>query len=154
MAMRNYEDNKIVDTTGVDMNQLLRSPANVPVIKPQHVAAAAPPPVPTVHPVEIEIMRDGKSVESVSFVRSHGGDLSFNAAPTHPSAGAAANGAIIQGPANGLEAGAPPRLPPPAPLAPVAATGGQPASSAAAPLAANSGATGFTTPHAKTIDVP
>jgi pilus assembly protein CpaB len=154
MAMRNYEDNKIVDTTGVDMNQLLRSPADVPVIKPQHVATAAPAPVPTVHPVEIEIMRDGKSVESVSFVRSHGGDLSSNAAPTQPIAGAPPNGAIIQRSAKGLEAGAPPELPPPAPSAPVDATDSQPVSAAAAPLAANSGAAGFTTPHAKTIDVP
>jgi pilus assembly protein CpaB len=131
MAMRNYEDNKIIDTTGVDMNQLLRSTADVPVIKPQHVAASAPPPVPTVHPVEIEIMRDGKSVESVSFVRSRGRDLSSNAAPTHPVASAPPNGSIIQGPADGLEADAPPQLPPPAPLAPAAATNDQQASATA-----------------------
>lgn len=41
MAMRNYEDKKIVDTEGVDMNELLRSSVAAPVIQPQHVGGCA-----------------------------------------------------------------------------------------------------------------
>src|SRR5208282_2971417 len=87
MAMRNYEDKKIVDTEGVDMSELLRSSVAAPVIQPQHVAAAIPT-VPANRPVEVEIMRNGKTVESVSFVHNHGGVSSADGAPTGPTASA------------------------------------------------------------------
>ena len=160
MAMRNYEDNKIVSTGGIDMSELMRSSADAPVMQPQHVVAAAPTPrVRTVQPVEIEIMRNGKSVESVSFVHSHGGALSSNAAPMEPMASAqdqtdkAASAphseAADPGATNGFEADASPQEATAAGLAPVASTEGQPAGASA-----NSGAPGFTAPYAKTIDVP
>ena len=71
LAMRNYNDNKIVLTTGTDVAQMLRAYSltpDVPVMavqpEPHHVAAAPR----RARPVEIEILRNGKSSESVSFV--------------------------------------------------------------------------------------
>src|SRR6266481_4361378 len=70
LAMRNYNDNKIVLTSGSDVAQMLRAYSlapDVPVMAVQperHVAAAPHRP----KPVEIEILRNGKSSESVSFV--------------------------------------------------------------------------------------
>jgi pilus assembly protein CpaB len=72
LAMRNYNDNKIVLTNGVDVAQMLRAYSlapEVPVmaVKPEepHHEIAAPR---RARPVEIEILRNGKSSESVSFV--------------------------------------------------------------------------------------
>jgi len=71
LAMRNYNDNKIVLTSGSDVAQMLRAYSlapDVPVMAvqpaPRHIAAAPP----RRKPVEIEILRNGKSSESVSFV--------------------------------------------------------------------------------------
>jgi pilus assembly protein CpaB len=71
LAMRNYNDNKIVLTSGSDVPQMLRAYSlapDVPVMAvqpaPRHVAAAPHRP----KPIEIEILRNGKSSESVSFV--------------------------------------------------------------------------------------
>jgi pilus assembly protein CpaB len=69
LAMRNYNDNKIVLTSGTDVTQMLRAYSlapDVPVMAVQrHVAIAAPH---RPKPIEIEILRNGKSSESVSFV--------------------------------------------------------------------------------------
>jgi pilus assembly protein CpaB len=69
LAMRNYNDNKIVFTEGTDVQQMLRAyapPAEVPVMAAQPTAHHAP--VQRPHPFEVEILRNGKSSESVSFV--------------------------------------------------------------------------------------
>jgi Flp pilus assembly protein CpaB len=70
LAMRNYNDNKIVLTSGSDIDQMLRAYSlapDVPVMavqpEPHHIAVAPRP-----RPVEVEILRNGKSTESVSFV--------------------------------------------------------------------------------------
>lgn len=78
LAMRNYNDNKIVLTSGTDVAQMLRAYSltpDVPVMavqpEPRRVMAATP------HrrkPVEIEILRNGKSSESVSFVNEAAAD--------------------------------------------------------------------------------
>src|SRR6202045_2668143 len=78
LAMRNYNDNKIVLTSGSDVAQMLRAYSlapDVPVMavqpEPRHVAAAP-------HrrkAVEIEILRKGKSSESVSFVNEAAADV-------------------------------------------------------------------------------
>jgi len=166
LAMRNYEDKKIVPTEGIDLSELLRSSASAPVIQPQHVAAAPMQTVPRVKPVEIEIMRNGKSVESVSFVHSRGGTLSSNAAPTEPLASAQdqtdkvastpPGGGADPGAANsaGLEAGPAPHEAMAAGLVPVASPESHPAGVPAAPATASSDAAGFTAPHAKVIDIP
>jgi pilus assembly protein CpaB len=70
LAMRNYSDNKIVLTSGTDVEGLLHqySIVGAPVIPVQHAQPAAvtyrPPPK-----FQVQIYRDGKSSESVSFVR-------------------------------------------------------------------------------------
>src|SRR6202166_3519018 len=78
LAMRNYNDNKIVLTSGSDVAQMLRAYSlapDVPVVavqpEPRHVAAAP-------HrrkAVEVEILRNGKSSESVSFVNEAAADV-------------------------------------------------------------------------------
>jgi pilus assembly protein CpaB len=168
MAMRNYEDNKIVPTEGISVGELLRSSASAPMIQPQHVAVA--PPIQHFaarpKPVEIEIMRNGKSVESVSFVHSHGGGSAPDSGAAQPSASAQdqADKMATAPSDSGTEAGATggaglvastAREPLADGLVPVASPGSRPVAAAAAPAAANSEATGgFGTPHAKTIDIP
>jgi pilus assembly protein CpaB len=78
LAMRNYNDNKIVLTSGSDVAQMLRAYSlapDVPVMavqpEPRHVAAAPRRP----KAVEIEILRNGKSSESVSFVNEAAADF-------------------------------------------------------------------------------
>ena len=165
MAMRNYEDKKIVDTEGVDMNELLRSSVAAPVIQPQHVAAAPMPRAPINRTVEVEIMRNGKSVENVSFVHNHGeGTSASNAAPTEPTtseqdqpdkvASTPSSGESGANSDAGMEAGAPPPAVMAPGLAPIAAAETRPAGVPAAPATVTSDAAGFTAPHAKTIDVP
>jgi pilus assembly protein CpaB len=77
LAMRNYNDNKIVLTSGSDVAQMLRAYSlapDVPVMAvqpaPHHVAAAPHRP----KPIEVEILRNGKSSESVSFVNEAAAD--------------------------------------------------------------------------------
>lgn len=78
LAMRNYEDTKVVMTSGVDVAQMLRSyggpQPSVPMMAPQRVGAvsAAGAHGGRVRPVEVEILRNGKSSENVSFIRSDG----------------------------------------------------------------------------------
>jgi pilus assembly protein CpaB len=78
LAMRNYNDNKIVLTSGSDVSQMLRAYSlapDVPVMAvqpaPHHVAAAPHRP----KPIEVEILRNGKSSESVSFVNEAAADV-------------------------------------------------------------------------------
>lgn len=70
LAMRNYTDSKIVLTSGTDVSQMLHaySSTPAPVMTAQVHAAAAP-----AHPVkkfQVEIFRNGKTSESVSFVQA------------------------------------------------------------------------------------
>jgi len=84
LAMRNYSDSKIVMTNGAEMRDLhgFDSPA-------VHDQAAAPASGPVreargpMRSLSVQIMRDGKSAESVSFVKSalFGGRLSRAHAP-------------------------------------------------------------------------
>src|ERR1700731_4907275 len=71
LAMRNYNDNKIVLTSGSDVAQMLRAYSLAPDVavmaaQPEHHAvAAAPPPRKA---VELETPRHGNTPQSVSFV--------------------------------------------------------------------------------------
>jgi pilus assembly protein CpaB len=67
LAMRNYSDNKIVLTSGTDVDELLHqySLSVAPVMPVQHVEPVYHPP----QRFQVQIYRDGKSSESVSFVR-------------------------------------------------------------------------------------
>jgi pilus assembly protein CpaB len=87
LAMRNYSDNKIVLTSGSDVQQLLHqySLGGTPVVAVQHAVA----PIETYHPqpkFQVQIYRDGKSSESVSFVREAVADSGrHHSAPPEPS---------------------------------------------------------------------
>ena len=163
LAMRNYDDQKIVMTAGVNVQQLLRAyggpqPEGAPV--PQHVYSA---PRPRVKPVRVEILRDGKTSESVSFIRkggkvepsSDGADANSSAAESADkvaSVGGDDHGEIL-GSTSG-EVG-PARAPRNAGFANRAASASAPASAgAAAPELTEPAAAGFAAPHSKTIDVP
>ncbi|MGC2494165.1 Flp pilus assembly protein CpaB [Candidatus Binatus sp.] len=85
LAMRNYNDNKIVLTSGSDISQMLRAYSlapDVPVMavqpEPRHVAVA-----PRRKAVEIEILRNGKSSESVSFVNEAAADVDSGESAGH-----------------------------------------------------------------------
>ena len=76
LAMRNYNDNKIVLTSGSDVAQMLRAYSlapDVPVMaaQPEHHAVIAPR---RKQAIEVEILRNGKSSESVSFVNEAAAD--------------------------------------------------------------------------------
>src|SRR6202795_2382090 len=78
LAMRNYNDNKIVLTSGSDVAQMLRAYSlapDVPVMavqpSPRHIAAAPP----RRKAGEIEVLRNGRSSESVSFVNEAAADF-------------------------------------------------------------------------------
>ncbi|HEY6300945.1 MAG TPA: Flp pilus assembly protein CpaB, partial [Candidatus Binatus sp.] len=87
LAMRNYNDNKIVLTSGSDVAQMLRAYSlapDVPVMavqpEPRRVTVAPH----RARPVEIEILRNGKSSESVSFVNEAANDLDGSSkSPSH-----------------------------------------------------------------------
>src|SRR5580704_9039068 len=85
LAMRNYYDNKIVLTSGSDVAQMLRAYSlapDVPVMavqpEPRHVTVA-----PHRSTVDIEILRNGKSSESVSFVNEAAADVGSSKSASH-----------------------------------------------------------------------
>jgi pilus assembly protein CpaB len=85
LAMRNYNDNKIVLTSGSDVAQMLRAYSlapDVPVMavqpEPRHVTVA-----PHRSTVDIEILRNGKSSESVSFVNEAAADVGSSKSASH-----------------------------------------------------------------------
>jgi len=87
LAMRNYADNKIVLTAGTDVEELLHqySLSVTPVVALQHPDAA-----PVIRPqlrYQVQIYRDGKSSESISFVREALADTG-----RHHAAGAVSDG--------------------------------------------------------------
>jgi pilus assembly protein CpaB len=73
LALRNYEDKKVVMTSGSNIAAMLRGGAAAPVM--EHQAAAAPVAHmgrPRPKAISVEILRDGKSSESISFVHGRG----------------------------------------------------------------------------------
>jgi pilus assembly protein CpaB len=149
LAMRNYSDQKIVATNGVDVAQMLRG--DQPAVSPPRRATG---PRRSLEPaLEVEIMRNGKSVENVDFVhRDSAATTSVEKpaappAPDNPTAPTAAGAAALDREAS----------PPAHESSPRAASTAADSALAAAtppelPEAAND--RGFATPHARTIDVP
>ncbi len=79
LAMRNYTDSKIVATKGIAVGELLHEGASVlPVMQPQLAPALAARPAhgSAALPIEVEVMRNGKSSEEISFVNSPAGSRS------------------------------------------------------------------------------
>ena len=154
LAMRNYEDKKVVATGGVDVADLLRSAGAAPVVQPRQATNTEPVHnyAPRPKPVEVEVLRNGKSVENVSFVHGHSGASSAPAPETSaaddPNKVADASGSDSKGAgitavtesAIGASAGSSANLP-------VGSNGANlPAGSAV-------GASDHS-PHSKTIDIP
>jgi len=134
LAMRNYSDNKIVLTPGVDVSGVLRAYStghSAPIVTPiqtaiRRDAVSVRPPT----PVEVEVMRNGLTREAIEFVN--------NAALIHRDDGST-----------------PSTLPPPPPPqtispAPQPASNDKPASTFAPAMPPDAGFG----PSAKTIDVP
>ncbi|HLK86935.1 MAG TPA: Flp pilus assembly protein CpaB [Candidatus Binataceae bacterium] len=159
LALRNYEDKKVVMTTGSNVSSMLRGGAAPPVMEHQAVAAA---PVPHVRPrpkaVQVEILRDGSKSESISFVHGRGARNTESLEPQEVGSVGA-----------GFEMAGSEKLTPDS--APVAASSTEPSAAAASAPghrrsahAPASVATGFSAPPAdaapfagpdsKTIDVP
>jgi len=106
LAMRNYDDKQIVSTGGIDLDQMMGSaPAlpPLPMLGPQR-QMLAPRPRPHQQPVQVEILRDGKTEESLSFIRT-GPDGSMRPAGSRRSAAPSAAWPPPTG-------GAPPQSPP------------------------------------------
>jgi len=104
LAMRNYGDNKIVLTPGVDVPGILRAYSNRPMPtapQPEQMRrveyVAKPPP----RPVEVEVMRNGLTREQIDFVNdsshSHREDTTL-APPTAPLPPPPAAGASVSKP--------------------------------------------------------
>jgi pilus assembly protein CpaB len=91
LAMRNYNDDKLVATTGSDFADLFGpsgagapvNPQHSPVLMPRRFARAA-------HPFAVEIMRDGKNSETVSFVTASANGVASSAHKDSPMAAPAA----------------------------------------------------------------
>jgi pilus assembly protein CpaB len=102
LAMRSYNDQKIVLTNGADIPGMLHAfnaqPQTVPVVTVQH-GHVIHEFVPRQAPIQVQVMRDGKSAESISFVRhsspEHDGDGYWLPHVSEPTTGthAAINGA-------------------------------------------------------------
>jgi hypothetical protein len=147
LAMRNYNDNKIVLTSGVDTAQMLRAYSlapDVPVMPSQpagHVIAAPR----RAKPIEIEILRNGKSSESVSFVNEGGG--SSETKKHHPRAAASDADDHAASGSSSAVASAPDAAPHEVPAAPMSGELNR------AGVPASASALGYL-PTPKTIDIP
>jgi pilus assembly protein CpaB len=93
LAMRNYADSKIVLTSGTNVEELLHqySLSVAPVMAVQHTAGATPAYRPQPK-FQVQIYRDGKSSESVSFVR----EALADGGRRHSAAGAGASYSAVE----------------------------------------------------------
>jgi pilus assembly protein CpaB len=180
LAMRNYDDKQIVSTAGIDLDQMM---GTGPVPSPVAVMNDQPPPpiprrlAPRPEPVQVEILRDGKSSESVSFVRGnalHGYGSAPAGAPPPPSMpGAwesapsgsvpdipsgsgdlpAGSGSMPEGNTSANPLGAIGGVAPPQAAAGIV-TGSDPSGGFAQPPAAGDSESGFDGPRSRTVDIP
>jgi pilus assembly protein CpaB len=176
LALRNYDDKNVVASNGITVAQLLGAPPMAaPVAIDQHMVYA-PRPRARPKPVNVEVLRDGKSSESVSFVHSGSGSggESMQPAPPEAASPAAAPAADSSGSDNFVPAGSGASLGAPvttnslsgANATPGLATGAMAAAAAPEPVLLNSAAAGssspagafagsaYSGPRSKTIDVP
>jgi pilus assembly protein CpaB len=72
LALRNYEDKKVVMTNGSNVAAMLRGGAAAPVMEHQAVAPIVHIGRPRPKAVSVEILRDGSKSESISFVHGRG----------------------------------------------------------------------------------
>jgi pilus assembly protein CpaB len=176
LALRNYDDKAVVATDGITVAQLLgAAPVAAPLAVQEHLAYSAPRP--RVKPVNVEVLRNGTSTESVSFIKSgaareapmeeavppqqepaasaapepnsESSDSFSSAAPAQPLAAASAAFAASD-PATGIVAHGDGSS-----AAPFEVSGGPVGAAAGSAPSAGSGTeTSYSGPRAKTIDVP
>lgn len=171
LVMRNYTDDKIQLTRGVDMNDLLRAYSNrastTPTITSQTGTSPAglhqPPQIR--HPMDkVDILRNGKSSESLSFIdlsmgetdgtkplRAHRKHVIRTSAARRPAATARnearpapdneSSAATADEPGRAASAGAVSAVPAATPAADT-------------PLSSDRGSTNGLLPHSRTIDIP
>ncbi len=132
LAMRNYGDQKLVQTAGIELRDLFQRAPTVPVVNRQATAVPRPIRASGRRPVNVEIFRDGKTAESVSFINAGFGRIARRAhSPAAASAPVAASASAVPA------APEPPAVspPPPSPYH-AAASGLAPSASAGAALSA------------------
>ncbi|MHB8381222.1 MAG: Flp pilus assembly protein CpaB [Candidatus Binataceae bacterium] len=153
LSMRNYTDNRIITTSGAEMQDL--HALDTPAIHDQAVAAPLAGPVAAPRTLNVQIMRDGKDAESVSFVKSAPGAHSMSMMRALPAPAAAAPavalGSSAAVAATGAQASATIMAPPllATALGPVAGQSAPPADA----TPSNPDATGYQ-PAPKTIAIP
>jgi len=79
LAMRNYNDDKIASTAGSDYADLLGSAATALALNNQSSSPMMLPPRifgTGHHPFDVEIMRDGKNAETISFISANANGIS------------------------------------------------------------------------------
>jgi pilus assembly protein CpaB len=150
LAMRNYGDQKVVQTAGVELRDLFQRAPSVPEVhrqapaEPRAIRASGP------RPVNVEIFRDGKSSESVSFINTGFGRTAHRVLPPK---GASAPGAASAS-ALGAERAPAAESAPPASPEPAAESGSAsppPPASAAASLSNGLPAASSATPGAPSV---
>ncbi len=146
LAMRNYNDDKFVVTAGADLETVLMGThLGMPVIAQQPALGHEAIPVHVRPTVQIEIMRDGKSRQSVSFVRQ----AAMGPTSNRSRSGAAEEDSVLAEPQAASDgdnpAGPPLMQPPPGGEAPIPTHAG--------PLSPEDSRASFA-PIPKTIDVP
>jgi pilus assembly protein CpaB len=99
LAMRNYGDSKIITTSGIAMGQLMHNGAATMPLMEQQPAIATGVSARPAHlnadgrtPLRVEVMRDGKSSEAISFLNSGRVHRSYDQPPeASPAAAPAAD---------------------------------------------------------------
>jgi len=89
LAMRNYNDDKLVATTGSDFSDLLGAGAGMTTIalnSAQPSPILAPPRIGGRAPLSVEIMRDGKEAETISFITADATGISSSSHQDSPMA--------------------------------------------------------------------
>ncbi len=158
LALRNYEDKKVVMTSGSNVSSMLRGGAAPPVMEHQAVAAPVPHVRSRPKAVQVEILRDGSKSESISFVHGRGARNTESLEPQE--VGSVGAGFEMAGIENLTPASASAAASPAAPSAAAApASGHRRAARASAPVATGfsappADAAPFAGPDSKTIDVP
>jgi pilus assembly protein CpaB len=106
LAMRNYSDAKIVSTRGIALTDLLHEggaavSSTLPVMQVQPGLGPRPAHGPT--PMRVEVLRDGKSSEAISFINSGRGVHSMSQVHQEAAAASEAQAPPAPGPPSGSE---------------------------------------------------
>jgi pilus assembly protein CpaB len=90
LAMRNYNDDKLVTTAGSDFADFLGPRANALALNTQPPPELLPPGIvggaAVSHPFAVEILRDGRNAETISFVSAGSAGISNSNQPNSPMA--------------------------------------------------------------------